>query len=250
MTRKKAFSLTVIGTLIAILLVGAFTYLAPVQSVKPAAGEPVDLEGIIEYPDPVVFSDLEGTEKDTELGRIMGGSEGFSEISSFLQAKGYQFDNASAGISRISGVFGGGSFLSWWSGMGSNGTRALIVSALMDDGTSMTMSAVTNLLPPEQVPGIDPYIIVNAMPYLYITWHYWTWAPVAKIHTWHYWWYDSHSHPNWFWGVYWWWRTDVDFYWIAPGLGTYLPWWWFFWHWTYWRHWYWWSTFFPYKRTP
>lgn len=250
MTRKNVVSMIITSILITILLAGMFIYLTPVRSVTPGAGEPQSLKDIIEYPDPVMLTDLEGAEKDPELGRIMSDVEGFSNISDFLQGKGYHFKNASAKVSRVSGslagsVFGG-SFLSWWSDMGPDGTRALIIAALMDDGTNIVMGAITNLLPPELVPGVDPYIIVNAMPYLYISWYWWVWAPVARIHAWYYWWYDSHSHPNWFWGVYWWWRTDVDFYWLAVGYGTWLPWWWFFWHWVYWRHWYWWSTYFPY----
>ena len=244
MTRKSVVSVIVIGALITILLTGMFTYLTSVQSVVPGPGEPSSLKDIIEYPYEVTLTDIEEVEKPPILGQIMEGVEGFSNISDFLQGKGYLFDNASAKISWGGGLYPGW-FLSWWSDMGPNGTRALIVAASMLDGTNMTMGAITNLLPPELVPGIDPYIIVNAMPYLYISWYWWVWAPVARIHTWHYWWYDSHSHPNWYWSVYWWWRTDVEYYWLHGG--AYKPWWWLFWHWLYWRHWYWWSTYFPYS---
>ena len=250
MTRKNVISIVVIAALVTILLAGLFTYLTPVQSVTPGPNEPQDLEDLVTlglYPESVELFDVE-EEIETELGKFMVGAEGFSNISDFLQGKGYHFENASAKISIVtSGGLYVGSFLSWWSDISANGTRALIVAALWFDGTNMTMGAITNLLPPELVPGLDPYIIVNAMPYVYISWYWWVWAPVAKVHTWHYWWYDSHSHPNWFWGVYWWWRTDVEYYWLAPYTKTYLTWWWLFWHWIYWRHWYWWSTEFPYK---
>jgi len=110
----------------------------------------------------------------------------------------------------------------------------------------MVVAGITNLLPPDQVPEVDPYIIVNAMPYLYIRWYWYAWQPIGKVVSWYYWWYDSHSHPNWYWGCYWWWRTDIAYHWEGSGFGVWLPWWWWFWHWNYWRHWYWWSTYFPY----
>jgi hypothetical protein len=241
--RTKAITMILIAALTVTIGAGMFAYLSPVQSVVPGPGEPQSLQDIVEYPDPMGLIDLEGAERDAELGPIMVGVEGFSDISDVLQGKGYVFDNASAKISFVLGVVPG-RFLSWWSDMGPNGTRALIIAALMDDGTDMVVGAITNLLPPELVPEVDPYIIVNAMPYLFIRWYWWVWAPVARIHTWHYWWYDSHSHPNWFWGVYWWWRTDVEYYWLRGA--PYVAWWWMYWHWTYWRHWYWWSTYFPY----
>lgn len=245
MKRTKAITMTLVVALAVTLVAGMFTYLSPVQSVVPGPGEPQSLRDLVEYPDPLDLTDIEEAETGPILGEIMDGVEGFSNISDFLQGKGYHFENASAQISWAGGVSPGW-LLSWWSDIGPNGTRALIVAASMLDGTNMTMGAITNLLPPELAPGVDPYIIVNAMPYVYVSWYWWVWAPVAKIHSWHYWWYDSHSHPNWFWGVYWWWRTDVDYYWLAPLGRVYSPWWWMFWHWTYWRHWYWWSTYFPY----
>jgi len=117
--------------------------------------------------------------------------------------------------------------------------------------TFMVMGFVTNLLPPEQVPGVDPYIIVNAMPYMYLRFYWWTWPsdhdPLGHLVTWPYWWYDSHSHPNWFWGPYWWWRTYTKaYYYPYTDVPYWQPWWGWWWHWTYRTHWYWWSTYFPY----
>jgi hypothetical protein len=243
-------SVMVIGVLATILLVGMFAHLTPVQSVTPGPTEPGSLQEIVEYPETATLDDLDESEKPPILDQIESGTEGFFDMLVLLQGKGYHFDNASAKVSWVSvgqaGSVFAGWLLSWWSDMGPNGTRALIVVAFdpSPSGSNIVMGAITNLLPPEQVPGVDPYIIVNAMPYVYITWYWWVWTPVARLHTWHYWWYDSHSHPNWFWGVYWWWRTDVEYYWLKGG--PYVSWWWFFWHWTYWRHWHWWSTYFPY----
>jgi hypothetical protein len=178
----------------------------------------------------------------------------YGNISHALEQKDFTFNTDRATVSyvkisiNITGtvrVYQGTVMSMWSTNTGSNGTRAFIAAAMIG-GKTLCVGAVTNLLPPNQIPGVDPYIIVNAMPYLYISLYWWVWSPVAAIHTWYYWWYDSHNHPNWYWGVYWWWRTDVDHYWIVPGRGVWLPWWWWFWHWLYWKHWYWWSTYFPY----
>lgn len=245
MKRKIVLPIAMVLILLTILYV---PNLLLSQGVQPGASEPQDLEDLVEYPEEVLLTDvLDEKERGSELARIIVGVEGFTDILNFLKEKGYQFENSAVRISNVGGAFHG-SLLSWWSEASSKGTRALIVAALMDDGSDMVMGAVTNLLPPEMIPELDPFIIVNAQPYLFISWYWWVPAPVSRIHSWYYWWYDSHSHPNWFWGVYWWWRTDVGYYYLAPYGRQYLPWWWFFWHWTYWRHWYWWSTYFPYKR--
>ncbi len=236
---------------LSILFAGVVSYLMPTQGVKPGPNEPQDLADLVEYPEEAVslWDIKDDTEKHAEFERIQESVEGFLEISSFLQAKGYHFEftGLNCPVTKVEGVIAG-TFFSCWSEMGPNGTRALIIAALMEDGTSMVMGAITNLLPPQLVPGVDPYIIVNAQPYIFISWYWWVPSPVDAIHPWYYWWYDSHSHPNWFWSVYWWWRTDVAYYYLTPYGKPYLPWWWLFWHWTYWRHWYWWSTYFPYDR--
>jgi len=175
-----------------------------------------------------------------------------------LEAKGFTFNDNDATYEEVT-IFMEtkefkGAVMSWWSNNTlEDGTRACIVSAAMEDNSSIAMGFVTNLLPPEQIPEVDPYIIYNAEPYFFIEFYWWAWDPVGRIVTWSYWWHDSHNHPNWFWGPYWWWRcytkayylglpyppTDVDWaYW--------RPWWGWWWHWVYWRHWHWWSTYFPY----
>jgi hypothetical protein len=59
---------------------------------------------------------------------------------------------------------------------------------------------------------------------------------------WYLWWYDSHHHPNWFYGWYfWYWRYyyyyHIDWY-------PWFTWWWGGWY--YWHYWGYWSTWWPY----
>jgi hypothetical protein len=83
----------------------------------------------------------------------------------------------------------------------------------------------------------SPFIIQNAEPYFYLQFHWWDFAN-SRIFAWGTWWYGTASNPNWFWGVYWSWRTYVNYYIGIP----YIPWWWWSWHWMYWRYWAWWGT--------
>jgi hypothetical protein len=62
----------------------------------------------------------------------------------------------------------------------------------------------------------------------------------CPIH-WHIWWYNSHHHPNWFYGwYYWYWR----YYWYYHNI--WYPWFTWWWGWYYWHYWYYWSTWWPY----
>jgi hypothetical protein len=194
MTRKKPVSMMIVGILIVLLGVTMFSYTLT-QGVVTQPNEPSNLGDLVEFPN-----------QTAEL------HDGFKNVSDALGQKGFLFDTEQADVSSVaSTAFGGfsGTVMSMWStNMSPNGTRAFISAAIIN-GMSLVVGGVTNLLPPEMVPEVDPYIIVNAMPYMFIRLYWWVWTPVARLHTWHYWWYDSHSHPNWFWGVYWWWRTDA-----------------------------------------
>ncbi len=251
MKRKSLVSVMIAGILVILLGAVAFNHITMTQAVITQPNEPKNLKDLVEFPnETVTLNDLDvaDAERVDFINNILS-DDGFKNVSDALGQKGFSFDTDQATVSGVSSVaFGGfvGNVMSMWStNMGPDGTRAFVSAAIIN-GMSLVVGGVTNLLPPEMIPEVDPYIIVNAMPYMFIRLYWWVWTPVAKLHTWYYWWYDSHSHPNWYWGVYWWWRTDVDYYWIAPGNGPWLPWWWWFWHWTYWRHWYWWSTYFPY----
>jgi len=225
-------------------------------------GELTKLIHIVEWPGTVAYSDIPF---DSDA---LSGIEGYEQILTHLEEKGFMFDPADGTamnvtgnitVGNVTGQIGivwveefSGNVTSWWSNNTlEDGTRACILSAQMDDDTSMAMAFVTNLLPPEQVPGVDPHIIVNAMPYMYVRFYWWSWYPIGEIVSWSYWWYDSHSHPNWFWGPYWWWRCYVKAYFQGLSYRSFpwaywRPWWGWWWHWIYWRHWYWWSTYFPY----
>jgi hypothetical protein len=243
-------------TLAAILLIfcvtvstfAALRYNTHAQPIPP--WEPTKLIDIVEWPGTVAYVDIT---VDLVLLARFASVEGFAEILNETHTKGYMFDSFETGIaSNVTGSINetefSGTTLSWWStNTLEDGTRACILSVIMDDGSSMAMGFVTNLLSPEQVPGVDPHIIVNAMPYLFVRFYWWAWQPIGKIVSWSYWWYDSHSHPNWFWGPYWWWRTYTKaYYYPYIGVPYWRFWWGWWWQWTYWRHWYWWSTYFPY----
>lgn len=219
--------------------------------------EPIKLQNIVELPYPYALVDLPFVPP--------GSPAGYAEIRSLFESKGYMFDVDNGGskwvVESFFDVFTeirpmeelNGTVTSWWStNMLADGTKACLLSAEMADGTSMAMGFITNLLPPEQMPGVDPYIIWNAEPYFYVQFYWWSWNPINRIITWSYWWHDSHNHPNWFWGVYWWWRTYTKAYYLGywPPIDVnwvyWRPWWGWWWHWVYWQHWHWWSAYFPY----
>lgn len=247
---KKLITLITVVALSVTLGFGAFNNLT--SGVTPSVGEPQSLKELVEYPEGPIDTAIEYvTDSGDRAGwiEIMTSSPDYAAVSKALGDKGYNFDlTDNAEVSYVSSTsFGGqGPLLSSWSTeTGANGERAFITVARIG-GESMVVGGITNLLPPDQVPEVDPYIIVNAMPYLYIRWYWYAWLPIGRVVSWYYWWYDSHSHPNWYWGCYWWWRTYIADYWEGPGFGFWRPWWGWYWHWIYWRHWYWWSTYFPY----
>lgn len=219
--------------------------------VQTAYWEPLKLQHLVELPYAYHMIDLPFVPPSS--------AEGYEDVKAELEAKGYVFDAAiGGGLYHIDSFFDvyfepgsepfDGTVVSWWSSnLLEDGTRACLLSAEMSDGSSMAMGFVTNLLPPDQIPEVDPYIIYNAEPYFFIDFYWWAWTPVGKVVHFYYWWHDSHNHPNWFWGPYWWWRTCVKSYYYPYTVVPYWrPWWGWWWHWVYWRHWYWWSTYFPY----
>lgn len=248
MKRKTLALLT--ATLIAIVAIPTVFFVQKLHSVVPS--EPTSLQDIVEFPGTATHMDLEEPERTIELNRIMTTVEGFFDIMFALQAKGHLIDEAviydQAIISRVHGEVPGdpspttfsGVMMSCWSeGEGPKGTKALIAAALIDDGENIVFGADTNVLSPEHIPGVDPYIIVNAMPYFYIEWYWWC-RPYFRIVHWKYWWHDSHNHRYWFWGPYWWWRVYLSDY-VVP----WVPWYWYWWSWIYHRHWYFWSCRYP-----
>ena len=209
--------------------------------------EPVKLQHIVEWPYPYYLVDIPFVRPSSP--------EGYEEVLNTLIDKGYTFDLADGTASEVTMFIEEeevtGTVTSWWSSNTlEDGTRACMLSYEPLDETDdpgMAMGFVTNLLSPEQVPEVDPYIIVNAQPYLFVRFYWWSWSPIGRIVSYSYWWYDSHSHPNWFWGPYWWWRTYTkSYYYPYIDVPYWRPSWGWWWHWTYWRHWYWWSTYFPY----
>jgi hypothetical protein len=243
--------------------------ISPLHPLPPSPfPEPTKLSDLVQWPGTAHYSDIPFPFNASGSQEI----EGYKDILIYLKAKGYTFNPADGTAMNVTGsvihsILTGeigtiwtspfnGTVTSWWSNNTlTDGTRACILSAQMMDGANMTMAFVTNLLPPDKVSEVDPYVIVNAMPYTYVSFYWWAWRPIGKIVSWDYWWYDSQSHPNWFWAIYLWWKTYEKDY--ARGLpygspypsfpwADWRPWWEWWWHWLYWRHWYWWSTDFPY----
>ncbi len=241
--------MVLISALLVTVVATMFSFLTLTMGVTPQEGlEPTDLKDLVEFPEPpgeTLIIDLEDepVQRDKAIDNITQ-TDDYGNVSDALAEKGYTFDLTQATVEEVGNPGFGAYVLSCWSTeFGPNGTRAFI-AAMYEYNTqeSMVVGAVTNLLPPDQVPGVDPYIIVNAMPYMFIRWYWYSW-PASDVVNWYYWWYDSHSHSNWYWSCYWWWRTYVSYYYG----GVYKVWWWWFWHWVYWKHWYWWSTYFgPY----
>ena len=257
MKRTKAITMMLVVALAITLVAGIFNVFRPSMGVDPSlnANAPNSLKDIVEFPEASGDTTLITSDDPTGAIEKITGTPDWGNVTEALGQKGYTFDLTQATVEDVlSGSLGGffGHVLSCWSTdpPGPNGTRAFI-AAMYEYGppaSSIVVGGITNLLPPDQIPGVDPYIIVNAMPYVYIRWYWYAWVPIGKVISWYYWWYDSHSHPNWYWGSYWWWRNYIAYYWERPldPVRVWRPWWWWFWHWTYWRHWYWWSTYFPY----
>jgi len=252
-------------SLVAVLLISTLASFILSSRAPVFPGEPRSLSQLTDYPGMVRMHELTPQQIETEIISLeltgtVGGMpvQGASEIKQQLSQKGYIqsffdvfFDvftqvevTSPDGLSTVFGY----AFKGWSRTMLPDGTKALIVGITVQDlmtseQDSMMFGVPTNVLPPEQMPGLDPYIIWNAEPYFFIQHYWWNWYDVVypRIVYWKYWWYDSHKSPNWFWGPYWWWRTYVVSY-----FGYYRWYWWWWWSWYYWRGWYWWSTEWPY----
>lgn len=251
--RTKAIAMMLVVALAVSFVAGMFNALRPSMGVDPNlnANEPNSLKDIVEFPETPGDTQLLPSDDPTGAIQKITDSYDWGNVTEALGQKGFTFDLAQATVEDVAssslGGFFGYTLSAWSTEIGANGERAFI-SAMYEFNSNSTMvvAGITNLLPPDQVPEVDPYIIVNAMPYMYIRWYWYAWLPIGRVVSWNYWWYDSHSHPNWYWGCYWYWRNYVAYYWQGGYGKAWLPWWWWFWHWTYWRNWNWWSTYFDY----
>ncbi len=194
-----------------------------------------------------IFYKRSGPDKYWTLTKIMTTVEGLPEMKSRLESQGFTFDPAASNVSLVDGGLDskafGGTVLSWWSSnMDTSGRMAFIVAAQMNDGKTMVFGAITNLIPPEILLEAGKYIIVNAMPCTIIQYFYYD-TLNNRIVNWSSWWYESQSQPNWFWGIYWKWRTYIKEYY---GPYSYIPWWWWLWHYTYDKQWHNWGAESPY----
>lgn len=249
--------------LVAILAISTLS-LTLMQTRSAPGAEPTTLDQLINYPGMVNYYHLSDQQLQYEITNLnehglLNGIplEGYFDMRATLRDKGYIFTDSFfdvfieyAEVSTPEGEYYFCATYMQWSEEGPNGTKALLTGATvmpMGPGTpsSIIIGTPTNVLPPEEMPGVDPYIIWNAEPYFYVQWYWWRpwpYTPYWRNIYWKYWWYDSHKSQNWFWGPYWWWRayvrTDTALMW--------RPWYWWWWHWYYWRGWYWWSTYWPY----
>jgi hypothetical protein len=115
-------------------------------------------------------------------------------------------------------------------------SKAYLVAMVAEDGTSFFQAHKTNL-DPHLAAVPDPAIIVNGMPYFYITTLH---VVDGRIIYWRYWWYEAGNHPNWYYAYY-------LHYWDYYLYGPYDWPWWYHWAygWYYWRFWNYWSAWFP-----
>ncbi|UCD40046.1 MAG: hypothetical protein JSV87_00395, partial [Candidatus Bathyarchaeota archaeon] len=183
MTWKRPFSLIAVSILIVLLGVTMFNYKLT-QGVVTQPNEPGNLEDLVEFPNRTAeLHDLDLTDpmRVDFINNIIA-DDGFKNVSDALGQKGFLFDTEQADVTNVAstafGSFSGTVMSMWSTNMGSNGTRAFISAAIVN-GMSLVVGGVTNLLPPEMVPEVDPYIIVNAMPYMFIRLYWWVWTPVA-----------------------------------------------------------------------
>jgi hypothetical protein len=265
MKRRKL--IPTMATLIACLIAATLFFTVKTYSTG-SLDEPQSLADIVEYP--LQYSGTSSAVCDVTLTDIpcsnslllefsKNDGAGWTDLTNELKAEGANFNawpsyygGSSDECVNFTGwvnsyTFNGSAMGGWTNSFGGPkgyNQRALLVLAFdLDSGTNMTVSAVTNLNPPDQV--VLGANIADAMPYVFVNFTFWAYgfpgnAPSREV-SWYYWQYSSNYNPNWFWSVYLWWRTYLKSY----GL-TYNAWYWWFWHWYYTEFWYFWGTSFPY----
>lgn len=258
---KKGKLVLIAATMIVCLVVATLFFTLNVSSTSGLPDEPASLKDIVEFPEAECNASLTSPVCNMYLILRYASLEGIANITNELSGEGADmtawpsyFGHVDDQTVNVTGQVDGFSFSGNASGgwtnafpaAGSDGAnqRALLVVAMMNDSTGIVVSAVTNLNPPDEIsPGFH---IVNAMPYVYVNFTFWVSRfhgdPNAEAVSFYYSQYSSNYNPNWFWGIYLWWRTYLRSY----GL-SYYKWYWWFWHWYYWKFWYWWGTSFPYS---
>jgi hypothetical protein len=248
---------------------------------RPRIEDPLpDLGSLLDYPGQVQIEDLAGEERDQVIHDLMERSEakqlrwallrkGFAITLSEAEAmsvtvgartidvvvapasaaqrvflplvmRGYGSSDSSPATSLASVSSPTGEHGSPSSRASPEGSVAYLTAMVADDGTSFVQAHHTNL-DPRLAESPSAAIVVNQMPYFYIT----TLQVVDdQIVAWRYWWYDSHHHPDWYYAFY---RHYWDYY---HGVGYRWPGW-YHWAygWYYWRFWYYWSAWFPWLAT-
>lgn len=208
----------------------------------PQQMEPIpDMSTLLNYPYPVMIEDLQEPERSAVLNTLVARPETVA-LTAEMEQKGFIFDPATAEVMRIMIYASDGTpteVLAMTMSTIANELTGAITAMVPnpDDGTGFFQAHHTNLDPNlASVP--DPPIVVNGMPYFYITSLRWI---NGRIMVWHYWWFDSHHHPNWYYSHYYWYWQYGWWY------GWYWPYWYWWVHgWYYWHYWYYWSTYFPY----
>jgi len=275
--KRRIFSgglaVTLVLTMLAATGVGNCLLPSP-QAASPAQAQPLpDLVSLLDYPHNVQIEDLSGTAAQQAVAGVLARPEAI-QLRMALAEGGHVLDPGAAvamqvtlddgaGTTRIVDVaivpvvtgdirflplvvkrYAGAALhlapAEWREPPAAQQAmtdyRIYFVGMVADDGTGFFQAHKTNI-DPALAAGSDPPVIVNGVPYFYIT----TLHVVAgRIVYWHYWWYDTQHHPNWYYAYY---LHYWDYY-VRHG---YTWSWWYHWTygWYYWRFWYYWSSWFP-----
>jgi hypothetical protein len=230
-----------------------------------AAGPKPDLSSLLSFPDPVHIEELTGSARDQQVAQLMAQPEA-AVLTLELRDKGFQpdFGRAEAMTVTIDGGALAADFtvgvavvpltpirvflplvLRQYSGVttslppaGQGGEAsvnvmpwdlsAYMVAMVGSDGYTLYQAHLTNLDPTlAGLPVSD--ITFNNMQVV-----------GGRVVYWRYWWFNSDSHPNWYYARY-------KHYWDYAYQAGYTWPWWYDWSygWYYWRFWYFWSTYFP-----